>query len=435
MKNINLYNNTAAYTADTNRPTGESAVSLIGDGTGVKFDGKNVLTLSPAVGDIVVWDSVNSVKKYLKYGTYNAATLPAGITIIGVVYNRTGNTIRVVSKNNAASAPYAAPLKVKIIGFDFVSGGTFTITVNSTTTTSVVYITTDTLATVATSIASVLNTAGFTSALGWAVVADGVNNCILVTRSWHTPTISTFTITDAASKVSATKIAVDKQTVLSELLTPYPGIYRNNGVLSWAGVNYEKFYQKFYTDGDAVTAQTVGASSIVKYSVYNMTDNPLLVNAYGSGEAGYANYIRAKMVRYPYSKGGIIDDDGKNNTAKLITSTYIDVDGTTKPYYIAAYNAAMYSAPGMPAGSWWLPANREMNLLIKDVKLNNTDKVNMSLAAIGGDYVAAGGYYPWCSTEYCSNIAWLYDGNHGTLSLNGKHGSYRVRPVTAFPIL
>ena len=435
MKNVNKYTDTAAYTADTNRPTTESTVSSILDGTGVKFDGKNVLTLSPAVGDIVVWDAVNSVKKFLKYGTYNAATLPAGITIIGVVYNRTGNTVRVVSKNNAASAPWAAPFKVKVNGFDLATGGTFTITVNSTTTGAIVYTTTDTLTTIATSIAAALTAAGFTSALGWSVAADNTNNCVVVTRSYYTPTISIFTVTDAATKVTATIIAVDKQTVLSGVLTPYGGAYRNDGVLSWAGANFEKFYQYFYSNGDANTAQAVGASTIVKYSVFNSTDNPLLITAYGSGEAGYANYIRAKMVKYPYSKGGIIDEDGKGNTAKLIAITYTDIDGTTKPYYPAANNAALFGVTGMAAGSWWLPANREMYLLIKDVKLDNTDKVNMSLTAIGGDKVLASGYYPWCSTEYYSNISWFYYGYNGPLGNNLKNNSLNVRQVTAFQLL
>lgn len=435
MKNINNYANLAAYTADTNRPTGESAVSLISDGTGVRFDGKNVLTLSPGVGDIVVWDAVNSVKKFLKYGTYNAATLPAGITIIGVVYNRTGNTIRVVSKNNAASASWAAPFKVKLTGFDFATGGSITLTVNSTTTAAIAYLTTDTLASVATAIASALTASGFTSALGWSVVADNTNNCVVVTRSYYTPTISTFVATDAATKVTATIIAADKQTVLSGVITPYGGAYRNDGVLSWVGANFEKMYSYYYTTGGTDTAQGVGASTIVKYSVFNITDNPLLVAAYGTGEAGYANYIQAKMVRYPYSKGGIIDENGKSNTAKLIAVTYVDVDGTTKPHYPAANNAALYGVTGMVAGSWWLPANREMYLLIKDAKLDNTDKVNMSLTAIGGDKVLASVYYPWCSAEYNSNFSWISYGYYGSLLNYYKFTSNRVRPVSAFQLL
>lgn len=433
MKNINLYNDLSAYNADTNRPTNEGAVSFIKDNT-VKIEGKNIITDSGQYGDIAIFDSIKNKVRFLKYGTYNAATLPAGITVVGVVYNRTGNTVRVVSKNNAASASWAAPFKVKLAGFDFATGGSITLTVNSTTTADINYLTTDTLTTIATSIASALTASGFTSALGWSVVADNTNNCVVVTRSYHTPTISTFVATDAATKVTATIIAADKQTVLSGVITPYGGAYRNDGVLSWVGANFEKMYSYYYTTGGTDTAQGVGASTIVKYSVFNITDNPLLVAAYGTGEAGYANYIQAKMVRYPYSKGGIIDENGKSNTAKLIAVTYVDVDGTTKPHYPAANNAALYGVTGMVAGSWWLPANREMYLLIKDAKLDNTDKVNMSLTAIGGDKVLASGYYPWCSTEYNSNLSWFYLGSNGNLNLINKFSSTHVRPVSALII-
>ena len=69
MKYINEYANTAAYTADSNRPTTASTVSNIEDGTGLKFDGKNVLSLSPGIGDIVVFDKTTSTKKFIKVDT------------------------------------------------------------------------------------------------------------------------------------------------------------------------------------------------------------------------------------------------------------------------------------------------------------------------------------------------------------------------------
>ena len=66
MKYINEYTNTAAYAADSNRPTTASTVSNIEDGTGLKFDGKNVLSLSPGIGDIVVFDKTTMTKKFIR---------------------------------------------------------------------------------------------------------------------------------------------------------------------------------------------------------------------------------------------------------------------------------------------------------------------------------------------------------------------------------
>ena len=43
MKYINNYLTKAAYVADSNRPTNKSTASNIDDGTGVVYDGKNIL--------------------------------------------------------------------------------------------------------------------------------------------------------------------------------------------------------------------------------------------------------------------------------------------------------------------------------------------------------------------------------------------------------
>ena len=207
-KYINNYANKAAYTADSKRATTKSTVSNVADGTGILYEGKNVLVDKAAagIGDIAVYNTSVSAVQFIKFGTYNATTLPASITILGVVYYRTENRVNIVSKNNQASARWADGYKVKLSGFDFVNGGTFTITVNTTTTVAIPYTNTDTLTTVAASIAAALTNTGFTSATGWAVTADNVNNCVTVIRHYYTPAINTFTIADAASKVVATII-------------------------------------------------------------------------------------------------------------------------------------------------------------------------------------------------------------------------------------
>ena len=118
--------------------------------------------------------------------------------------------------------------------------------------------------------------------------------------------------------------------------------------------------------------------------------------------------------------------------------SFIDVDGTTKPAYPAAFNAKNYGASihgymtGLETGAWWLPSNREMYLLIKDVLLNSLDPVNRSLTAIGGDRVLASGVVYWCSSESSSYIAWIYNGYGGNLTNNGKINTNACRPVTAF---
>ena len=223
------------------------------------------------------------------------------------------------------------------------------------------------------------------------------------------------------------------------MVPAYSSITRNDrGSSAYAGANFPKFYDYYYNNGVTDTNQPLQASSPVKYSVFNSVSNPILTAYYGTGEAAYAAYIQDKMVKYPYSKNAIIDDDGFKNTSKLATESFIDVDGTTKPAYPAAYNAKNYgvSIPGyttgLEAGAWWLPANREMYLLVKDVLLNSLDPVNRSLTAIGGDRVLASGVVYWCSSEFSSNIAWFYYGNDGTLNIDNKLNTLACRPVTEF---
>ena len=441
-KYINNYANKAAYTADSKRTTTKSAVSNVADGTGVVFDGKNVLVdkAGAGIGDIAVYDTAVSAVRFIKFGTYNAATLPTSITILGVVYYRTENRVNIVSKNNQASARWAEGYKVKLSGFDFATGGIFTITVNSTTTAPIIYTSSDTLTTIATAIETALTNAGFTSATGWTATADNANNCVTVIRHYYMPVVNTFTIADAASKVVATIITQkDYQCALTGLLTAYSNITRVDGsVSSWAGANYPKFLSYYHDNGGTNTNESLKSGNVVKFAVFNATDNPILVAYYGAGEVGYAAYIKDKMLRYPFSKGSIIDDNGQANTNILAPVVYTDIDGTSKPAYPAAYNAKQYGlvvngyTTGFEVGNWWLPSVREMYLLIKDALLDNSDIVNKTLTSISGDKVLASGYYPWTSTEYNSNSSWFCNGFSGPMNNNTKYYMLSVRTVTAF---
>ena len=231
----------------------------------------------------------------------------------------------------------------------------------------------------------------------------------------------------------------DYQCTLSGLVPAYSSITRNDRGSSFnAGANFPKFYDYYYNYGVTDTDQPLKADSTVRYSVFNAVSNPILTAYYGTGEAAYAAYMQDKMVKYPYSKNAIIDDDGFKNTSKLATESFIDVDGTTKPAYPAAFNAKNYgvSIPGyttgLEAGAWWLPANREMYLIVKDVLLNSLDPVNRSLTAIGGDRVLASVVVYWCSSEYSSTSAWAYYGGNGNLTNPSKFNTNTCRPVTAF---
>ena len=409
MKYIKNYENQSAYNADTTRPTDSSVVSNI-ETVGVRYDGKNVFVPkeSADVGDIVVVD--NGELRYIKLDTYDAALTT--VEPIGVVYYRTNGEIRVIYKAALGNTQGAAPMRVKVEGFDLVNGGTHTITVNSSTY-PFTYSAGATLSDVSAAILAALPTGA-----GWSV--ETKVGYVVIRRNYYTPAISTFTV----SGLTATILNADYQARLTGFLTPYANFMRENGYShTYAGANYERFLQYYEVSGSDATGVDPSVYSVVKRSVFNEVDNPLLVSAYGT----YENYILDNLVKMPYSKDAIVDNDGKSNTEKLISYTYIDDDGVEKPSFPAAHAASSVSAGNV---NWWLPSAEEMAILVRGVKLNYSDPLSRSLFAIGARFVITSSH--WTSSERTSNSSWIYGGNGGYMLGNSKTYSFVVRAVSAF---
>ena len=441
MKNINKYVNLAEYTADTSRPTNESTVSSIDENRVLKFDGKNVIVdkTGAEVGDIAVYDKNTLTKRFVKFSTYQAP-LPTNLVVAGVVYYRTTDKVHILS-GWQDSAQWGAPYQVKLTGFDLSVGGSFTITINATTTAAIEYATTDTLAAIATKIMTALTASGFTAATGWSATAGA--DYVVVQQSWYAPNVTIFNVTDAALKITRTILTGNYQTALSGIVATNSQIFRNDkSVSSYAGANFGRFLSYYEVSGVADINVPVGSSSIgiIKRSVFNGVDNPILFAYYAS----YESYIQDRMPKYPYSKGTIFADNGKSDTDKLSVPMYTNAAGIVSPAYPAAYKANRYGisvdghVTGLEPGNWWLPSSPEMLRLIRNitwglagVTAGNEDIVNRALVLIGGTRISVTSYY-WCSAESSSGSAWCYYGYLGYLNANSKGNSLGVGPVTAF---
>ena len=408
MKYLNNYADEAAYNADT-RPTDSSTVSNI-ENVGVRYDGKNVFVPkeSANVGDILVID--NGELRYIKLDTYDAALTT--VEPIGVVYYRTDTEIRVIYKGSLGTERWAAPFRVKVEGFDLANGGTHEISVNSTTY-QFTYSAGATLADVSSAILASLPTDA-----GWSVeTKDGY---IVIQRSYYTPAINSFDVSD----LTVTILNEDWQARLTGFLTAYANWTRENGYSHvYAGANFERFLQYYSASGSNNTGVDPSFSGVVKRSVFNEVDNPLLVSAYGT----YENYILDNMGKMPYSKDAIADNDGKANTEKLVSYTYIDDDGVEKPCFPAAHAASSVSAGNV---TWWLPSAEEMSILVRGVKLNYSDPLSRSLFAIGARFAITSNH--WTSSERTSNRSCIYRGNLGSMYYDDKRYSFVVRAVSAF---
>ena len=430
MKHINKYTDQSAYIADTNRPKSEPTVSKIAEK--LQYDKGDNLVLEDgycAIGDTVVYDKIDKRRKIVKLGSLKPATLDSRYVIGGTVYARTNNEMFVVANEDCGNQQWAAPWRAKLTGFS-ASGGSFTITFNSSTTSVITYDAGEALESIATKI----NEAIKNYSDGLTVTA--YEGYIVVRQNRHTPVISTFT----ATEISVEILTGNYQTELSGLVESYVNVRMNNGIAtSFAGLNLERFIACYSVNGTDDINVSVPTSVRVKESKFNMDDNPILVDEYGT----YREYMKEMMLRYPYSKDAIIDKNGKENTRILGSVMFTDHDGTQKPAYPACYEALNYGVEAeeetsFEKSNWWLSSADEMNTLMKDVTVGisglETDDMNKGIADALGFRISATDYM-WTSTERSSNISWLYRGYDGFLNIYIKYSSTRVRSVSAFPLL
>lgn len=430
MKHINKYTDQSAYEADVNRPKDEPTVSKIAEK--LQYGKGDNLILEDgycAIGDTVIYDKIDKRRKIVKLGSLKPATLDSRYVIGGTVYARTNNEMFVVANEDCGNQQWAAPWRAKLAGFS-ASGGSFTITFNSNTTSAITYDAGESL----TSIATKINEAIKNYSDGLTVTA--YEGYIVVQQNFYTPIISTFT----ATEISVEILTGNYQTELSGLVESYVNVRMNNGIAtSLAGLNLERFIEYYSVNGGDDTNVGVPTSTRVKESKFNMDDNPILVDEYGT----YREYMKEMMLRYPYSKDVIIDKNGKENTRILGSVMFTDHDGTQKPAYPAYYEALNYGVEAeeetsFEKSNWWLSSADEMNTLMKDVTVGisglETDDMNKGIADALGFRISATDNM-WTSTEHSSYNSWYYVGTYGLLSYNLKYGSRRVRSVSAFPLL
>jgi len=440
MDNIRLYNTLADYQSDAAAiaALSGSVVSAVVDGTGVKYDGKNVVVpLSAAQpDDIVLFDTVELKHKALKYGTYNAATFPSRYIIGPVVYNRRGNIVTAMAKDKTASLRFAQGYKVKLTGFDFVNGGSFGIsfTGRATQAETITYTSSDTLTTVAAMINALAEDQ-------FNAVANDTYNCITIEHNdYYVPTI---TISASSPEIVMTELAGKYQTtyidtIIGNGLIKPTTILRNKSITSYyAGAHYEKFRSYYAASGTATAGLAETASEILKESAFNATDNPTIYNKYSGS---YAAYIQSEMLAWPTGRGVMRQFDSKAMSDSLAAQVWPDVDGTIKPAYPAAYAHKTYGitttgvTTGFETGNWYMGSVYDLYMSIKDRNISGTDRLNLSIAAIGGTKHLPSDYY-WSCCEYSSNYAWFFNGYYGgLLDYNFKNTTFTGRPLLALKI-
>ena len=161
----------------------------------------------------------------------------------------------------------------------------------------------------------------------------------------------------------------------------------------------------YLSSNKGFTGSTDALDSTLKY--YN-NSGPFLPNPYlpdGSPNPDYRNTVEATAAN------ACADFDGSGNTAVLVRLG-------------SAYNAAnachLYSAPGIVAGEWYLPAAGELGYMMP-----RFNQIQSSLSTVGGVQLGAVSNY-WSSSEGGSDRA-RFVGSHGTVDFAPKTSTLNVR--------
>ena len=427
MKYIKNYADQAAYDADQTRPTDASVVSLIQASKNVRYNGVNVVaeTDYASKGDTVIFDTVDGRTKVVKLGTL-VPPLVERYIICGTV-SKVDEAYVWMVPNQSLTGQWGSPKKIVMSGF---VPGDITISINSIQTAVISFLSTDSLADLASKIQNAIRAVMTTHPAGWT--ASAYATYIVVQQNSYTPNVTSFTC-DGGVTVSILG-NLNYQTATSGLLANNTLIYRNDGSsTSWAGGHFEKFLGYYSVNGEDVTGRDVGVGNVIKESRFNEIDNPALVAYYGT----YRNYVADKRARHPYGKGIMADQGGQVNTRILASDTFVDHDGVIVPGFPAAAAANGFGIDNTPflAGQWWLPPALEFLEIIEGITYGYSqyplDPISRGLRDAGGTYINPGTSH-WTSSEYGGGSAWTYYGTIGSMYARGKFDAFTVRPVTAF---
>lgn len=150
----------------------------------------------------------------------------------------------------------------------------------------------------------------------------------------------------------------------------------------------------------------------------------------------YDDYLDACMLRErELDKGVMKYRDGKYFTSLLLDKTVL-INGTEKKAYTAANFANDFDTgvEGYGAGTFWLPSMYELALLMKDIKNDMTDPVNVALAKRTAWTKINPGSRRWSSLRCNGNNAWYC--NHNGLANTWRYfyASFAVSFVSAFEL-
>jgi hypothetical protein len=436
---IKSYPNKQAYDAAV-KPTVESQVSMIETTREIIVDGVNVITTSPAVGDLVFLNESNEIT-YVKGGAWiQKAIIPSAWVHVGYVYLRKGRKVGVIDKN-AADVKW---LDVCQYAITAISSTTLSIklrmspnyavdtTVDVTLTSAAINATS--AAEISAAVAAKATEVGDTKAW-WAYLADVNGNKVdsdgtqiiiqcdqCVDYRFYICSATGCTITHATWG----DMPENSQYWRGErgFYTNYWGVQNIARTKAWATNN-----ARVPSSNEPVGPQA-GNSDPVRPSAFETSEYCADLRA---AYKTYEEYLeKCYAVVCPQKFGCFSLPDGKAMAERYAQKTAPTKDGGTKykfPALYYGYNRS-YGVAGLDFGDWHLPDVLEGTQLMKDACINT---LTPSITKMGTTAVN-NSTHRWFATRYNVNDAWLFGGYDGILGYTNVNYALRSQAVALLEI-
>lgn len=436
---IKSYANKAAYDAAV-KPTIESQVSMIETTREIIVDGVNVITTSPAVGDLVFLNESNEIT-YVKGGAWiQKAIIPSAWVHVGYVYLRKGRKVGVIDKNAAdqkfldvcqyaVTAISSTTLAIKLrMSPDYAVDTTVDVTLASAT------IDATSAAEISAAVAAKATQVGDTKAW-WAYLADAQGNKVdsdgtQIIIQCDTCVDYRFYIVSATGCTIA-HITWGDMPENSVYWRGERGFYTNY----WGVMNIART-KAWATSSGRVPASNepvgprAGNDAPVKPSEFESSQYCADIRA---AYKTYEEYLeKCYIVVFPQKYGCFSLPSGKELTMKYALKTAPTKDGGTKYKFPALYYGynRTYGVDGLDFGDFYLPGVFEGTQLMKDACINTLapSVTKMGTTAINNSTNR------WWAQRCNVNTAWFFYGNYGTLYSTYVNNAIRCQAVALLEI-
>lgn len=157
-----------------------------------------------------------------------------------------------------------------------------------------------------------------------------------------------------------------------------------------------------------------------------------LRDVYGEGDEGWLRFMRS-CVSITNTDYGIMMYDGREMSKLLSSFTYTSRKVAEPKYMCPASGwCTSFSTSCLPAGSWHLPAPKELVELMRDITqgTGTPDMINRTIVAAGGKAIS-NGFNQWLDAINSLINAWRLSGTSGCLiNASMYNGTLMVNPFS-----